>query len=116
MYGTIAVGTDGSETARVAEGVALALAAASSGRVLFVSAFTDGVARRRSVEALEAARERAKNADVAAESEPIQAEPAEGIVELADRHDAELLVIGDVGMSGRRTLRLGGVTDGVSHA
>jgi nucleotide-binding universal stress UspA family protein/nitrite reductase/ring-hydroxylating ferredoxin subunit len=115
MYETIAVGTDGSETAVVAEGVALRLAGISGGRVLFLSAFTDGPARRRSVEALEAARVRAQAAGVPADSEPIQAEPADGIVELADRRDAEVLVVGDVGMSGHRTLRLGGVPDRVSH-
>ena len=56
MYGTIAVGTDGSETATIAENVALQLATSSNGRVLFISAFTDGPSRRRSVEALERAR------------------------------------------------------------
>lgn len=116
MYGTIAVGTDGSQTAAIAEGVALELAGASGGRVLFLSAFTDGVSRRRSVEALEAARARAEAAGVPTDGEPIQAEPADGIVELADRRDADLLVVGDVGMSGHRTLRLGGVTDRVSHS
>jgi nucleotide-binding universal stress UspA family protein/nitrite reductase/ring-hydroxylating ferredoxin subunit len=115
MYGTIAVGTDGSLTAAAAEAVALRLAKASGGRVLFVSAFADGPSRRRSVEALEVSRARAKTSGVPAESEPIQAEPADGIVELADRWDAELLVVGDVGMSEHRTLRLGAVPDRVSH-
>jgi nucleotide-binding universal stress UspA family protein/nitrite reductase/ring-hydroxylating ferredoxin subunit len=115
MYGTIAVGTDGSQTATIAEGVAVQLAATSGGRVLFVSAFADGAGRRRSVEALEAARARAEAAGVAADAEPIEGEPAAGVVELADRRNAELLVVGDVGMGERRTLRLGGVPDRVSH-
>lgn len=115
MYGTIAVGTDGSLTAALAEAVALRLAKTSGGRLLFVSAFADGPSRRRSVEALEASRARAKTSGVPADAEPIKAEPADGIVELADRWDAELLVVGDVGMSGHRTLRLGGVPDRVSH-
>ena len=46
----------------------------------------------------------------------MRAETAEGIVELADRGDAGLVVVGDVGMGGRRTLRLGGVPDRVSHS
>jgi len=115
MYGTIAVGTDGSLTAALAEAVALRLAKTSGGRVLFVSAFTDGPGRRRSVEALQVSRARAKSSGVPADSEPIKADPADGIVELADRWDAGLLVVGDVGMSGHRTLRLGGVPDRVSH-
>jgi nucleotide-binding universal stress UspA family protein/nitrite reductase/ring-hydroxylating ferredoxin subunit len=115
MYGTIAVGTDGSETAKVAEGVALHLAASTGGRVLFISAFSDGPSRRRSVEALEQSRARAASAGVPADAEPIHGEPAAGIVELADRHNAELLIVGDVGMGGRRVIRLGGVPDRVSH-
>lgn len=58
MYGTIAVGTDGSETAAIAEGVALELAGTSGGRVLFVSAFKDDAARGKSAEAVETARAR----------------------------------------------------------
>jgi nucleotide-binding universal stress UspA family protein/nitrite reductase/ring-hydroxylating ferredoxin subunit len=115
MYGTIAVGTDGSETAKIAEGVAVQLAASEGGRVLFVSAFTDGESRRRSVEALERARVRAGAAGVEVDAEPIQGEPAAAIVELTDRRNAELLIVGDVGMGERRTLRLGGVPDRVSH-
>jgi nucleotide-binding universal stress UspA family protein/nitrite reductase/ring-hydroxylating ferredoxin subunit len=115
MYGTIAVGTDGSETAAIAEGVALELAGTSGGRVLFVSAFSDEAGNRRSAEAVETARARAETVGVPADSELIEAEPAAGIVELADRKDAELLVVGDVGMAGHRTLRLGGVPDRVSH-
>jgi nucleotide-binding universal stress UspA family protein/nitrite reductase/ring-hydroxylating ferredoxin subunit len=115
MYGTIAVGTDGSETAAIAEGVALELAGTSGGRVLFVSAFTDEAGRRQSADALETARARAETVGVPADTELIEAEPAAGIVELADRKDAELLVVGDVGMAGHRTIRLGGVPDRVSH-
>jgi nucleotide-binding universal stress UspA family protein len=115
MYGTIAVGTDGSATAAIAEGVALELAGASGGRVLFVSAYADEAGKERSAAAVETARVRAESASVAADAELIEAEPAEGIVELADRKDAELLVVGDVGMAGHRTLRLGGVPDRVSH-
>ena len=55
-------------------------------------------------------------AGVAVDSKTMRAEPAEGIVELADRGEAGLLVVGDVGMGGRRTLRPGGVPDRVSHS
>ena len=114
-YETIVVGTDGSETASIAEGVALELAGTSGARVLLVSAYADEAGKQRSTEAVDAARARAESAGVPADTELIEAEPAEGIVELADRRDAGLLVVGDVGMGGRRTLRLGGVPDRVSH-
>ena len=38
------------------------------------------------------------------------------LVALADRADAELVVVGDIGMGQKRRLRLGGVPDRVSHA
>jgi nucleotide-binding universal stress UspA family protein len=116
MYATIAVGTDGSETASIAERVALELARTSAGRVLFLSVYEDEPGMQRSVGIVKAARARADAAGVAVDSKTMRAEPAEGIVELADRGDAGLLVVGDVGMGGRRTLRPGGVPDRVSHS
>lgn len=115
-YARIVVGTDGSETARLAEGVALDLARASGGRVLFVSAHADEGGQERAAEAVQGASARAEAAGVPADTNVIEAEPAKGIVEVADRQDAGLLVLGDVGMGGRRRLRPGGVPDRVSHA
>jgi len=115
LYGAIVVGTDGSETAAIAEGVALELAGTSGGSVLFVSAYVDKAGKQRAEGAVETALARAEAAGVPADSELIEAEPADGIVELADRRDAGLLVVGDVGMRGHRTLRLGGLPDKVSH-
>ena len=116
MYATIAVGTDGSETASIAERVALELARTSAGRVLFLSVYEDEPGMERSAGIVKAARARAEAAGVAVDSKTMRAEPAEGIVELADRGDAGLLVVGDVGMGDRRTLRPGGVPDRVSHS
>ena len=115
MYGTIAVGTDGSETAGVAESVAIELAGTSGGRVLFICVFPDAAGKGHAADAVDTARARAEAAGVPADTELIEGEPAEGIVELADRKDAELLVVGDVGMGSRRTLRPGSVPDRVSH-
>jgi nucleotide-binding universal stress UspA family protein len=113
-YRTIAVGTDGSATAAIAEGVALDLARAAGARVLIVSAYTPEH-KAASEEAVETAKARAEAAGVVADAELIEAEPAEGIVELADRNDAELIVVGDVGMGEPKRFRLGGVPDRVSH-
>jgi nucleotide-binding universal stress UspA family protein/nitrite reductase/ring-hydroxylating ferredoxin subunit len=114
-YRTIAVGTDGSRTAMIAEGVALELARTSGGGVLFVSAHSPDGGTEPSQQAVEAARARADAAGVRADAELIEAEPSDGIVELADRRDAELIVVGDVGMGEARRFRLGGVPDRVSH-
>ncbi|HJS27808.1 MAG TPA: universal stress protein [Actinomycetota bacterium] len=115
-YETIAVGTDGSKTAGIAEGVALELAGTGGGRVLFLSAYADDAGRERATEAVQGARARAQAAGVPADTEVIEAEPAAGIVEVTDRRDAGLLVLGDVGMAGHRKLRPGSVPDRVSHA
>ncbi|HET8526102.1 MAG TPA: universal stress protein [Actinomycetota bacterium] len=115
MYRTIAVGTDGSETAGIAERVAVELAMPSEARVLFVAVYADEEGKGAAEEAVEAAWARAEAIGVPADTEVIRAEPAAGIVELADRRDAGLVVIGDVGMGERRHLRLGGVPDRVSH-
>ena len=112
-YDTILVGTDGSTTATVAEGVALALAKAEGGRVVVAAAYRGDDAPAR--QAVEAARERAVAAGVGATTEVLDAEPAAAIVELADRADAQLIVVGDVGMGPARRFRLGGVPDRVSH-
>jgi nucleotide-binding universal stress UspA family protein/nitrite reductase/ring-hydroxylating ferredoxin subunit len=113
IYDTILVGTDGSATAAVAEGVALALAKAQSARVVFAAAYRGDDSRAR--EAVEAARDRAAATGVAATTEMLDAEPSAAIVELADRADAQLIVVGDVGMGPARRFRLGGVPDQISH-
>ena len=112
-YDTILVGTDGSTTATVAEGVALALAKAERSRVVVVAAYRGDDTPAR--EAVESARERAASAGVGATTEVLDAEPATAIVELADRADAQLIVVGDVGMGTARRFRMGGVPDRVSH-
>ena len=116
MYRTIAIGTDGSETASIAERVALELARTSGGRMLFVSVYPDEAGMQRSADAVKTAKARAEAAGVAVGTKTMRAEPAEGIVELADRGDAGLVVVGDGGMGGRRTLRAGSVPDRVSHS
>ncbi len=115
MYATIAVGTDGSETASIAERVALELARTSGAGCCSSPCTRTRLAGNEppmpSRSPRPAPRPRASRAD----TEVMQAEPADGIVELADRRDAGLVVVGDVGMGGRRTLRPGGVPDRVSH-
>jgi nucleotide-binding universal stress UspA family protein/nitrite reductase/ring-hydroxylating ferredoxin subunit len=115
-FQTILVGTDGSETAQVAELAAARLAAALGSRLVVVSAHEEGAgAKASALETVEAARDRAQRAGVEAESEVAEGEPAAVIVELADRGDADLVVLGDVGMGQAKRLRLGGVPDRVSH-
>ena len=45
-----------------------------------------------------------------------RASPPRSVVGVADRADADLVVVGDIGMGQERRLRLGGVPDRISHA
>jgi nucleotide-binding universal stress UspA family protein/nitrite reductase/ring-hydroxylating ferredoxin subunit len=115
-YQNIVVGTDGSETARIAERVAIELARVADARMTFVSAYQDASGEKRALEAVAAARRAADGEGVASEGEAVSSEPAAGITEIADRGDADLIVVGDVGMGGPKRFRLGGVADRVSHS
>jgi len=115
-YGTIVVGTDGSETAQIAELVGRKLARAAGSSLAFVSAYPDQEGKPKAEGAVEGARSRADAEGISASTELIQAEPAKGITELADRMDADLIVVGDVGMGPARRVRLGGIPDQVSHS
>jgi nucleotide-binding universal stress UspA family protein len=117
VFQTILVGTDGSATARIAEHAATLLARATSRQLVVVSAF-DGSAGSKlaAEEAVKQARGRVEEAGLGAWSEVVEGEPAAALVEFADRVNAELIVIGDVGMGEGGRLRLGGVPDRISHA
>ena len=113
-YGKIVVGTDGSPTARVAEQMAVRIAAEAQAQLLLVSVQVgDGEQEARA--AVEGARQNAERHGVQPEIHVVAGEPADAIVELADREDADLVVVGDVGMGGPRRFRLGGVADRISH-
>ena len=131
-YGTIVVGTDGSDTASLAVDRAIELAAADAARLVLVTAFerTDGkpderipadvrwmvsdpnVAERHAREG----RERAHAAgvrDVVVQA--LEGTPADEILEAAADFDAELIVVGSVGLTGSARFLLGSVASSVLH-
>jgi nucleotide-binding universal stress UspA family protein/nitrite reductase/ring-hydroxylating ferredoxin subunit len=114
-HGKILVGTDGSETAQIAERVAIRLTGASQGLLVILSAFQRPEQKASAERAVEAARERAERHGVQPTTEVVAGEPAGAIVDAADRMMADLVVVGDVGMGGPKRFRLGGVADQVSH-
>jgi nucleotide-binding universal stress UspA family protein len=137
VYKVMVVGTDGSETARRAVQEAAALAAATGGTLHIVHAAprrTPGViafAASGGVSELAAA---SKNKELAAESREIcndaanearsygvdveihvvADEPADALVNIARKVGADLLVVGNRGMTGARRV-LGSVPNTVSH-
>src|SRR5438034_3929132 len=114
-YSKVLVGTDGSETAKIAERAAITVASASQGQVLLLSAHGSADGEWEAGKVVDAASKEAERRGVLAERLTAEGDPADVIVELADRMDADLVVVGDVGMGGAKRFRLGGIADRVSH-
>jgi nucleotide-binding universal stress UspA family protein len=136
MFSRIVVGTDGSETAAEAVRQATELAKLSGARLDIVSAFEPVPQQRVKSEAreapgdvqyeispredvnliLDAATGEAKKAGI----EEVQAharegEPADAILDVAEEINADLIVVGNKGMTGARRFLLGSVPNKVSH-
>jgi nucleotide-binding universal stress UspA family protein len=121
MLSTIAVATDGSDTARRAVDAAFDLAQRFGAGVVVLTAFSAD--RResggwRANEATQAERvlvdavEAGEGLGLVCSSAMLEGDPAEVLVTLAARHGADLLVVGNKGMD-RRVL--GSVPNTVSH-
>jgi nucleotide-binding universal stress UspA family protein len=110
VFQTIVIGTDGSPTARLAEDAALMLATAVGSELLVVSAYTgDGEAKAAAEMAVEETRRRADATGVYTRTAVAEGEPSAVLVDHADRDDADLIVVGDIGLGQRKRLRLGGI-------
>jgi nucleotide-binding universal stress UspA family protein len=132
MYTSIVVGIDGSPTAEIALARAIGLAGVSGARLHVVSAYEPAPARvtggapageeyQSSVSpsfkvdaVLEQALSRAGAEGVAVEQHAPKGSPADAIVGVAEESDADLIVIGSVGMRGPKRI-LGSVPNRVSH-
>ena len=132
MIATVAVGTDGSGTADKAVEAALDLAARFDAKIVFISAYrpVDETRLRREMRdapaehhwrinptedvdaLLREAEEKAQERGLKWASEATEGDPADVLVSLADKHGADLLVVGNKGME-RRVL--GSVPNTVSH-
>lgn len=135
MWSVVVVGTDGSETAGTAVDQAAELAALAGARLLIVSAFTPVAAGRLQSEAQEApqdvewmihereevdgtlaeARERAGRHEVEVEVFARRGDPADAILDVAEEEGADLIVVGNKGMTGAKRFLLGSVPNRVSH-
>jgi nucleotide-binding universal stress UspA family protein len=113
MFGSIVVGTDGSDAANEAVRQAVELAQAVGAELLVVSAFattTDDVAPL-----LAAAVATAQAAGVPVQTFPRPGDPADAILDVAEERDADLIVVGNKGTSGAKRFLLGSVPNRVSH-
>jgi nucleotide-binding universal stress UspA family protein len=136
MYGAIVVGTDGSGTAREAVRQATELAKVLGSRILLVSAYEPVpearlrqertelpedvswlVNPREDVQGLldeEAERITADGIDDV-ETFAREGDPADAILDVAEEKEADLIVVGNKGMTGARRFLLGSVPNKVSH-
>jgi nucleotide-binding universal stress UspA family protein len=135
MFRTIVVGTDGSDTAGKAVAQAAELAAAVSATLLIVSAFEPVSGARLREEAqevpddvrwmvnpredvdatLEAAAEVAAEQGAQSRTFARQGDPADAILDVAEEQGADLIVVGNKGMTGAKRFLLGSVPNKVSH-
>ncbi len=135
LFKRIVVGTDGSETATVAVKHATELAKLTGASLEFVSAYepvpqdrlreeaqqvpgdiAHGVGPREDVNTyLEAAAGAAKEAGVEASTHPREGDPADAILDVAEETKADLIVVGNKGMTGARRFLLGSVPNKISH-
>ena len=135
MFTRIVVGTDGSETAGEAVRQATDLAKLSGATLSLVSAYAAVSQKRTGEESLEApgdvqyeigpredinlvldaAAAGAKKEGVEVQTHPVEGDPAEGILTVAEQTKADLIVVGNKGMAGARRFLLGSVPNKVSH-
>jgi nucleotide-binding universal stress UspA family protein len=135
MFGSIVVGTDGSDTAKEAVRQAVELARSVGGELLLVSAYQpvsrvtvnretaqmpEDVqwmvsAREEVTSILTEAAHSAEEAGVSAQTFPRQGDPADAILDVAEERDADLIVVGNKGMTGAKRFLLGSVPNRVSH-
>ncbi|HSK50496.1 MAG TPA: universal stress protein [Solirubrobacterales bacterium] len=135
MFTRIVVGTDGSETADEAVRQATDLAKMAGARLSIVSAYEPVGERRVKDEqrdapadvqheigprenvniVLNAAAATAKGEGIEVQTHPVEGDPAEAILSVAEETKADLIVVGNKGMTGARRFLLGSVPNKVSH-
>jgi nucleotide-binding universal stress UspA family protein len=135
MFGSIVVGTDGSETAAEAVRQATELAKSTGDVIDLVSAYEPVSSARLREEAqqvpkdlewmvnpredvdatLEDASNQIKEAGVEVQTFAREGDPADAILDVAEERDSGLIVVGNKGMTGAKRFLLGSVPNKVSH-
>jgi nucleotide-binding universal stress UspA family protein len=135
MFERIVVGTDGSDTATEAVKTAVELAKLSNARLEIVSAYqpvpqsrlrdeSEGMSGdlshtinpREDVQfVLDKAAGVAKQENVEVVTHPREGDPADAILDVAEENDADLVLVGNKGMTGARRFLLGSVPNKISH-
>jgi nucleotide-binding universal stress UspA family protein/GNAT superfamily N-acetyltransferase len=112
---TIVVGADGSETGGEALAAALRLAGLLGTALHVVCAYGILQAPSDAEAVLETATRAARADELEVVTHPRRGDPAEALIAVAEEQDADLLVVGNRGMSRASRFLLGSVADKVSH-
>jgi nucleotide-binding universal stress UspA family protein len=135
LFDRIVVGTDGSETATEAVKTAVELAKLSDAKLEIVSAYepipqqrlreegegisgdlSHAINPREDVQfVLDKAAAVAKKAKVDVVTHPREGDPADAILDVAEENNADLVLVGNKGMTGARRFLLGSVPNKISH-
>lgn len=135
MFNRIVVGTDGSETAGEAVRQAVDLAKLAGAQLSIVSAYAPVSKRRVQAEqegapadvqyeigpredvnlVLDGAAANAKKEGLEVQTHPVEGDPAEALLSVAEETGADLIIVGNKGMTGARRFLLGSVPNNVSH-
>ena len=135
MFKSIVVGTDGSDTATQAVREAVDLARSLGAKLELVSAYEPVPAQRLAEErrqapedlqwainpredvdsTLDAAALVAREAGVQVDLYARQGDPADAILDVAEERNADLIIVGNKGMTGAKRFLLGSVPNKVSH-
>ena len=135
MIRSIVVGTDGSDTAVEAVRQATELASSVAARIYLVCAYEAVPESRLRAERLEVPQdlqwminpredverlledeaEAMRGAGIEVETLAREGDPADAILDVAEQRDADLIVVGNKGMTGAKRFLLGSVPNKVSH-
>jgi nucleotide-binding universal stress UspA family protein len=135
MFKRIVVGTDGSETATQAVKTAIELAKLSDAKLEIVSAYEPVPQQRLKDESegisgdvsyavnpredvqfiLDKAAADAKKEKVDVVTHPREGDPADAILDVAEENKADLVLVGNKGMTGAKRFLLGSVPNKISH-
>jgi nucleotide-binding universal stress UspA family protein len=135
MFKSIVVGTDGSDTATQAVRSAVDLARAVGAKLEIVSAYEPvsearlkqerkeapedlqwAISPREDVDAtLDQAASMARDAGLEVDVYARQGDPADAVLDVAEEQGADLVVVGNKGMTGAKRFLLGSVPNKVSH-
>ena len=135
MTELILVGTDGSETASLAVTEAAGLAANLDAKLLILTAFPSladtklgehardmpapkqwrSARRAEAQEVLSTAVDSLGQSDISVETIAQEGDPAEAILRVAEKRQADIIVVGNKGMAGVKRFLLGSVPNKVAH-